>query len=620
MRGKALTAGSLALAVSGALCLATATPAFAAAGDASARGVVVDLAATVLDNPVITGDVTIGSADAPAAGGTDSSTAVDVDLAGALALTGAGTVEEVTASRDLAASSAGATVAGLDLSVLGVEVVSLSRATAEVSCPLAGVQTAGTTLADLEVFGEAATLVVNGPALTSQADVTAQGLAGATLQVELTRTESVTADGAAATAILARITLSGTVDDVLTVIPVGTVVIAQAVCERPAAVVADGIDPGSGPQSGGQQVTITGSGFVVDGTTVTFDGEPATDVVVADDGLSLTAVTPAGLVGPAEVLVSTATGTPDALSYTYLPDGSAATVTDLSPGAGPTTGGTVVTITGTGLTGATGVRFGGTLGTGFQVNQAGTEITVVTPPHAAGSAPAVVVFPAGGAAAGPFVYIPPTITAINPAAGPTSGGTTVTITGTGLSRATAVTFDGRAGTNLVVDPDGTSLTVTAPRGTPGTADVAVVLPGPDAVARAGFRYRLAAPTVVSVDPDQGQVTGGTRVTVEGSGFVPGRTSVAICGKVIAAGDVSVAPDGLSLTFVAPSCDSGIDGFTITTPLGTTDSVPFAYVNAAGLPITGSATATTMLLGAALLALGVLLVLAARRRRHGLGLA
>ncbi|MDX3240115.1 IPT/TIG domain-containing protein, partial [Streptomyces sp. ME03-5709C] len=36
--------------------------------------------------------------------------------------------------------------------------------------------------------------------------------------------------------------------------------------------------------------------------------------------------------------------------------------------------------------------------------------------------------------------MPPTVSAINPSQGPTTGGTAVTLTGTGLSGATAVRF------------------------------------------------------------------------------------------------------------------------------------------------------------------------------------
>jgi plastocyanin len=68
------------------------------------------------------------------------------------------------------------------------------------------------------------------------------------------------------------------------------------------------------------------------------------------------------------------------------------------------------------------------------------------------------------------------VTAVAPAELSVSGGTTVTIEGSGLSDATSVTFNGTPGTNLAVASD-TSLTVVAPRATdfqPAAADVQVL--------------------------------------------------------------------------------------------------------------------------------------------------
>jgi hypothetical protein len=54
-------------------------------------------------------------------------------------------------------------------------------------------------------------------------------------------------------------------------------------------------------------------------------------------------------------------------------------VTKIIPDKGPQSGGTSVTITGTGFTGATAVSFGGIPATSFTVNSAGTQIIVISP-------------------------------------------------------------------------------------------------------------------------------------------------------------------------------------------------------------------------------------------------
>ena len=72
----------------------------------------------------------------------------------------------------------------------------------------------------------------------------------------------------------------------------------------------------------------------------------------------------------------------------------AATVTQVSPANGLAAGGTVVTITGTNLTGVSGVTFGGTAGTNLQVVSS-TQIKVTTPAKAAGAVSVVVADDAG---------------------------------------------------------------------------------------------------------------------------------------------------------------------------------------------------------------------------------
>ncbi|HEX7244209.1 MAG TPA: IPT/TIG domain-containing protein, partial [Solirubrobacterales bacterium] len=68
---------------------------------------------------------------------------------------------------------------------------------------------------------------------------------------------------------------------------------------------------------------------------------------------------------------------------TFNTTASPPTVTSVSPNKGTTAGGTVVTITGTNLTGATAVKFGATAATGVEVKSA-TEVKATSPAHAAG--------------------------------------------------------------------------------------------------------------------------------------------------------------------------------------------------------------------------------------------
>ncbi|MGI8855968.1 MAG: IPT/TIG domain-containing protein [Thermomicrobiales bacterium] len=78
-----------------------------------------------------------------------------------------------------------------------------------------------------------------------------------------------------------------------------------------------------------------------------------------------------------------------------IPSDTGPTVSSIDPPSGSTTGGSLVTITGTNfLAGAT-VVFGGIAGTGVTVGGGGTKITVTAPAHAAGVVDVNVVNPSG---------------------------------------------------------------------------------------------------------------------------------------------------------------------------------------------------------------------------------
>jgi IPT/TIG domain len=73
-------------------------------------------------------------------------------------------------------------------------------------------------------------------------------------------------------------------------------------------------------------------------------------------------------------------------------------VTSVSPSTGTTAGGTTVTIGGTGFTGASTVSFGTDAGSDVTLVSS-TEITVVSPAHAAGKVTVKVTTPAGASRA-----------------------------------------------------------------------------------------------------------------------------------------------------------------------------------------------------------------------------
>lgn len=99
-----------------------------------------------------------------------------------------------------------------------------------------------------------------------------------------------------------------------------TVMMGCAGCKKPPTI--ESISPNEGPETGGTTITITGTNFK-EGATVTIGGNSAKSVTVASK-TQITAVTPPGKVGPADVVVTN----PNQLSATLS---GGFTYTDATP-------------------------------------------------------------------------------------------------------------------------------------------------------------------------------------------------------------------------------------------------------------------------------------------------
>ena len=175
------------------------------------------------------------------------------------------------------------------------------------------------------------------------------------------------------------------------------------------------------------------------------------------------------------------------------PAPAAPTVTGIAPNSGPTAGGTLITITGTGfgtVPGSTVVFFGANAG----VNVTCAVTTSCTATSPAGTGVVDVRVSVDGAqsaatAADLFTYIapppPPTgpfVTSIAPGSGLPGGGTLVTINGGNLTSTavppnpTTINFGANLATNVVCNAGGTACTAVSPAGS-GTVDVQVSVDG-----------------------------------------------------------------------------------------------------------------------------------------------
>jgi alpha-tubulin suppressor-like RCC1 family protein len=243
-------------------------------------------------------------------------------------------------------------------------------------------------------------------------------------------------------------------------------------CTKPKAVPVQapqvaGVYPPQGPESAGTQVVVEGSGFT-GANEVKFGGASVTAPhlrvlsdtrVIAEapahtgeGAVSVTVHTPAG--GTSEVLGGSGP-VASADQYTY---GPFPVVTSLSPAAGPPPGGTKLTISGSGFTGATTVKFGplaeescaktGEKQPCFTVRSDASiaatslpdqehltyqNVIVTTPSGTSTVTEGVLMEPPGVGVDDEFTYA--TITAVEPSSAPAAGGTRVIIKGEDLFNA-----------------------------------------------------------------------------------------------------------------------------------------------------------------------------------------
>ena len=247
--------------------------------------------------------------------------------------------------------------------------------------------------------------------------------------------------------------------------------------------------PASGPSSGGTSVTVSGTNLQ-GAEAVDFGSAPA--AVTSDSPTEIVATAPPGA-GTVDVIVHNASGS-SAISggdrFTYLP---APTLSSITPSSGPSAGGTRVTLHGTGLLGTLKVTFGGRGSTRFTVSPTGTSIVAFTPSAPAGRVSVAVTTPNGTTPASSRVvysYLAPVISGLRPASGPTSGGTTVRITGSGLQIVTGVRFGSKAATSFHVNSSGTVITATTPAESARTVHPSVTTPFGSVTAPATVSFRF----------------------------------------------------------------------------------------------------------------------------------
>ncbi|MBL0211438.1 MAG: IPT/TIG domain-containing protein [Holophagaceae bacterium] len=306
----------------------------------------------------------------------------------------------------------------------------------------------------------------------------------------------------------------------------------------------------------GAPVTITGSNL--ENATVKFNGITAT--VSSNTSTQVVAAVPGGATS-GFISVTTAGGTATSIAtFTVLPPSPG--ITGFSPTSGLV--GAAVSITGTHLTGATAVSFNGTNAPSFTVGSS-TQITA-TVPLGATSGPIAVTTPGGTATSSTsfIVAVPaPTITGFNPTSGVV--GTSVAVSGTNFSGASAVTFNGIAASFTI--EDSTQLTATVPATASGP--ITVTTPGGTATSASSFTVTVPAPAITGFSPASGSV--GSIVVITGTNF---------------SGASAVAFNSVSAPFTINSPSQ------ITATVPATTSGPIAVTTSGGTAVSSSSFIVT----------------------------
>ena len=321
-----------------------------------------------------------------------------------------------------------------------------------------------------------------------------------------------------------------------TVLVIGDATVASA------APVVTSVSPNSGPASGGTAITITGTGFTPGARVRIGQGDglvmpiAATNaVVVSPTEITATTGGPA-IAGTFKVFVTQNGGNSNSGAgavFTYTPVGAAPTVTNVSPKTGSVGGNTSLTITGTGFSNPSTVVVGQGSGTTRAVRASNvdvvssTEITATTAESSMAGTFSLYVSTSGGtsaASAGSNFTYAPTVTSVLANPGPSSGGTSMTIIGTGFqSPATVLIGQGNgtvgaiAATNVNVISDTEIRATTGGGATAGTYSVFVTTQGITTAANSAAHFTYT-PTVKSVNPKTGPTSGGTVITITGTGF------------------------------------------------------------------------------------------------------
>jgi hypothetical protein len=246
------------------------------------------------------------------------------------------------------------------------------------------------------------------------------------------------------------------------------------------------ISPNAGPLEGGTPIAITGREFISRADVIIGDAEAKVERTLPT---KITALTPLSDAGVKDVTVRNPDGQRATLrdAFTY---NDAPVITRVTPDNGRLAGGTRITVQGGGFQPGAELRI--SIGQGAYRAASSVEvmsssvITALTPPGQPGAENVLVLNPDIQIAVLPegFTYNhKPTITRLIPNHGPSSGGATITIEGSGFLLGARVVIGEKAATTMVRDD--MTIEAVAPPNPQGVWNVRVINPDTQEVVKPG---------------------------------------------------------------------------------------------------------------------------------------
>ncbi len=416
-------------------------------------------------------------------------------------------------------------------------------------------------------------------------------LSGATAAVSNNTGVSATITGTSSTTVSATVVISATAaTGAYTLgVTVGGQTVSLPFTINPATPTLTSVSPNSGTVGTSFPVTFTGTNLsgasaIVSGNSgvsATITGASTSTTVTATVVITSTATTGATTLG---VVVN---GTPLSLPFTVV--AATPTLTSITSSGGSSGSGTVgtnttFTFTGTNLSNATAVVSGNPGVTGTIISTSATSVTasITISATAVTGATTLGLIIGGQTFSLPFTVnaATPTLTSISPNSG-TVGTTitTVTFTGTNLSKATAITSANPGVTGTITGtPAGTTVTATvviSATAATGATTLGLVVGG--TTFSLPFTVNTATPTLTSVSPNSGSVGTSFPMTFTGTNL-SGATAVVSSNAGVSA-TITGTPTGTTVTAtVVISATAATGAATIGLVVGGTPfSLPFTVL-------------------------------------------